>query len=67
MDAATLLKNHEFSTGKAGMVGFCYGYLTNTLAAAMPDTIQAGAPYYGTPAKGNIDKIKAALKFTLQN
>ncbi|GGN17754.1 MULTISPECIES: dienelactone hydrolase family protein [Marinomonas] len=63
MDAATLLKNHEFSTGKVGMVGFCYGgYLTNTLAAAMPDTIQAGAPYYGTPAKGNIDKIKAALQ-----
>ena len=63
MDAATLLKKHEFGTGKVGMVGFCYGgYLTNTLAAAMPDTIQAGAPYYGTPAKENIDKIKAALQ-----
>ncbi|NVK73581.1 MAG: dienelactone hydrolase family protein [Oceanospirillaceae bacterium] len=63
MDAATLLKNHEFTTGKVGMVGFCYGgYLTNALAAAMPDTINAGAPYYGTPAKSNIDKIKAPLQ-----
>ncbi|WP_111638386.1 dienelactone hydrolase family protein [Marinomonas shanghaiensis] len=63
MDAATLLQQHAFSTGKVGMVGFCYGgYLTNTLAAAMPDTIQAGAPYYGTPAKANIEKIKASLQ-----
>jgi carboxymethylenebutenolidase len=63
MDAATLLKNHSFSTGKVGMVGFCFGgYLTNALVAAMPDTIQAGAPYYGTPAKSNIDKIIAPLQ-----
>ncbi|RBP82612.1 dienelactone hydrolase family protein [Marinomonas rhizomae] len=63
MDAATLLKNHDLSTGKVGMVGFCYGgYLTNALAAAMPDTIHAGAPYYGTPAKSNVDKIKAPLQ-----
>lgn len=63
MDAATLLKNHELSTGKVGMVGFCYGgYLTNALAAAMPDTIHAGAPFYGTPAKSNIDNIKAPLQ-----
>jgi carboxymethylenebutenolidase len=62
-DAATLLKNHAFSTGKVGMVGFCFGgYLTNALAANMPDTITAGAPYYGTPAKSNIDKIKASLQ-----
>lgn len=62
-DAATLLKNHEFSTGKVGMVGFCFGgYLTNSLAANMPDTINAGAPYYGTPSKSNIDKIKAPLQ-----
>ena len=25
MDAATLLKNHAFSTGKVGMVGLCFG------------------------------------------
>ncbi|TYL47362.1 dienelactone hydrolase family protein [Marinomonas sp. IMCC 4694] len=63
MDAATLLKHHTFSTGKVGMVGFCYGgYLTNALAANMPDTIHAGAPYYGTPAKSNTENIKAPLQ-----
>lgn len=63
MDAATWLKNHALSTGKVGMVGFCFGgYLTNVLIAAMPDTIQAGAPYYGTPTKLNVDKIKAPLQ-----
>jgi len=63
MDAATLLKNHSFSTSKVGMVGFCFGgYLTNTLAAVMPDTINAAAPYYGTPAKSGIDKIRAPIQ-----
>ncbi|AEF53995.1 dienelactone hydrolase family protein [Marinomonas posidonica] len=63
MDAARLLKNHELSNGKVGMVGFCFGgYLTNTLAANLPDVIDAGAPYYGTPAKSNIDQINAPLQ-----
>jgi carboxymethylenebutenolidase len=66
MDAATLLKSHSLATGKVGMVGFCFGgFLTNHLAANMPDTINAGAPYYGTPAKSNIDKIKAPLQIHL--
>lgn len=63
MAAARLLKSHELSSGKVGMVGFCFGgYLTNSLAANLPDVIDAGAPYYGTPAKGNIDQIKAPLQ-----
>ncbi|WP_394182029.1 dienelactone hydrolase family protein [Marinomonas posidonica] len=63
MAAARLLKSHELSNGKVGMVGFCFGgYLTNSLAANLPDVIDAGAPYYGTPAKGNIDQIKAPLQ-----
>lgn len=63
MDAATLLQNHDFSTGKVGMVGFCFGgFLTNHLIANMPDTINAGAPYYGTPSQSNIDKIKSPLQ-----
>ncbi|MCV2403867.1 dienelactone hydrolase family protein [Marinomonas sp. C2222] len=63
MDAATMLKNHSLGNGKVGMVGFCFGgYLTNALVANMPETINAGAPYYGTPSKTNIDKIKAPLQ-----
>lgn len=63
MDAAKVLKSHELTTGKVGMVGFCFGgYLTNTLSAYLPDVIDAGAPYYGTPAKDKIDQIKAPLQ-----
>jgi carboxymethylenebutenolidase len=57
--AAEFLKNHELSTGKLGVVGFCFGgYVVNMLAAARPDLVDAGAPFYGTPAaeaiRGNI-------------
>ncbi|UTW11380.1 dienelactone hydrolase family protein [Marinobacterium rhizophilum] len=61
--AAKLLKAHELSTGKVGMVGFCFGgYLSNQLAALLPDTIVAAAPYYGTPPKADIANIKAAMQ-----
>ena len=63
MDAASLLKTHAYSSGKVGMVGFCFGgYLTNTLAATMPETIAAAAPYYGTPAKAHLEQIKGPLQ-----
>ncbi len=63
MDAASLLEKHAYGTGKVGMVGFCYGgYLTNTLAANMPNTIAAAAPFYGTPAKAHIEQIKGPLQ-----
>ncbi len=61
--AAKLLKTHELSSGKVGMVGFCFGgYLSNQLAALLPDTILAAAPYYGTPPKADIANIKAAMQ-----
>ena len=48
--AARYLKGHETSTGKLGAVGFCFGgYIVNMLAAAMPDELDAGVPYYGSP------------------
>ena len=51
MAAARFLKSHELSTGKLGAVGFCFGgYIVNLLAAAMPDSLDAGVPFYGTPA-----------------
>lgn len=49
--AANFLKQHESGTGKLGAVGFCFGgYIVNMLAAVMPDKLNAGVPFYGTPA-----------------
>ena len=49
--AAGFLKTHERSTGKLGAVGFCFGgYIVNLLAAVIPDQLDAGVPFYGTPA-----------------
>ncbi len=49
--AARFLNAHALSSGKTGVVGFCFGgYISNYLAAAIPDVINAAAPYYGTPA-----------------
>jgi carboxymethylenebutenolidase len=61
--AAKFLKAHELSNGKLGAVGFCYGgYIVNMLAAVVPDTLDAGVPFYGTPAAREIRKnIKAPL------
>ncbi len=65
--AATFLKEHESSTGKLGAVGFCFGgYVVNMLAAAIPDQLNAGVPFYGTPAAKEIRKdIKAPLLIQL--
>ena len=61
--AATFLKTQEQGTGKLGVVGFCFGgYISNMLAAAIPDVINAAVPFYGTPAKAEIiAQIKAPL------
>ena len=49
--AAKFLKGHERSDGKLGAVGFCFGgYVVNMLAAVIPDELDAGVPFYGTPA-----------------
>jgi len=55
--AAQYIKAHESCSGKLGTVGFCFGgYIVNMLAAAIPDTIDAGVPFYGTPAAAEIRK-----------
>ncbi|MEO9653858.1 dienelactone hydrolase family protein [Marinomonas sp.] len=63
INAAKFLKNHELSNGKLGVVGFCFGgYVSNMLAARVPELIDAAVPYYGTPAKAEfIPNIKAPL------
>ena len=51
MAAARWLKAHELGSSKLGVVGFCFGgYISNLLAATMPEDINAAVPYYGTPA-----------------
>ena len=61
--AARYLKALPSSNGKLGAVGFCYGgYIVNMLAATLPDDLNAGVAFYGTPAAKEIRKnIKAPM------
>ena len=60
--AARYLKAHPLSTGKVGVVGFCWGgEWVNQVAVNSPDVI-AAVPYYGRqPASEDVPKIKASL------
>ncbi len=58
--AAKFIKGHEKSSGKLGAVGFCFGgYIVNMLAASMPDELDAGVPFYGSPAA---EELRAKMK-----
>ncbi len=61
--AAQFLKQHAMANGKLGVVGFCFGgYVTNMLAATVPELVNAAAPFYGTPPVQEIRKnIQAPL------
>ena len=61
--ASLFLKGHALSSGKLGAVGFCFGgYIVNMLAATIPDALQAGVAFYGTPAAPALRKnIKGPL------
>ena len=53
--AAQFLKSHELGNGRLGAVGFCFGgYIVNMLAAVMPEALDAGVPFYGTPAAAEL-------------
>src|SRR5579862_7895242 len=60
--AATWLKARPDSTGRLGVVGFCFGGgIANTLAVRMPD-LAAAVPFYGAaPPAADVPKIKAAV------
>jgi carboxymethylenebutenolidase len=60
--AVQYLKGHPMSTGKVGVVGFCWGGgMANQLAVNSPD-VSAAVPYYGRqPATADVPKIKASL------
>lgn len=61
--AAKWLDSNELSTGKVGAVGFCYGGgIVNQLAVLLPDTLDAGVPFYGRqPDLADVPKIEAPL------
>jgi carboxymethylenebutenolidase len=60
--AVRYLKKHPASTGKVGVVGFCWGgAVANQVAVNSPD-VMAVVPYYGPqPAAGDVPKIKASM------
>jgi len=63
LNGARWVKNHELSTKKLGVTGFCWGGGTaNFLATALGADLQAGVPFYGAAAAtGAVPKIKAPL------
>jgi carboxymethylenebutenolidase len=60
--AVAYLKSRPDSTGKVGVVGFCYGGgMANFLATRVPD-LAAAVPFYGGQANADdVPKIKAPL------
>ena len=61
--AVDYLQASETTTGKVGIVGFCWGGgTTNWLATVMGDALNAAVPYYGVAAEtASVPKIKAPL------
>ncbi len=56
------LKSHPFCTGKVGVVGFCFGgWISNMMAAKVPD-LGAAVPFYGgQPPAELVGDIQAPL------
>ncbi|MFC3088719.1 YghX family hydrolase [Tabrizicola soli] len=60
--AVEWLMDHEMSTGRVGITGFCYGGgVANAAAVAYPE-LRGAVPFYGRqPASEDVAKIKAPL------
>jgi carboxymethylenebutenolidase len=60
--AVQFLRTHSMSTGRVGVVGFCWGGgMANQLAVNDPQ-LSAAVPFYGRqPAAEDVPKIKASL------
>jgi carboxymethylenebutenolidase len=61
--AAKWLDGHDRSTGKVGVVGFCFGGgMVNQLAVRIPKIIDAGVPFYGSqPDAEDVPRIDSPL------
>ena len=63
LNSARFLKSHEWSNGKLGATGFCYGGgVVNNLAVNLGKDLDAGVPFYGrAAATTDVARIQAAL------
>ncbi len=60
--AVQFLRTHAMSTGKVGVVGFCWGGAMANQVAVNDAQLTAAVPYYGRqPADEDVPKIKASL------
>ena len=60
--AVKYLKTHPGSTGKVGVIGFCWGGRMANLVAVNDPDLSAAVPFYGQqPASEDVPKIKAPL------
>ncbi len=62
ISAVSYAKNHEFSNGKVGCMGFCWGgSMSGQLSFRAPDLDAAVVYYGGPPATEDVGKIRVPL------
>jgi len=60
--AVKYIKSHPKSTGKVGVVGFCWGGAMANQVAVHSQDVVAAVPYYGAaPAPEDVPKMRASL------